>query len=80
MVFFKPEKNTIIIFTKKHTSFKLFVGTFIHEYTHYLQDLTDYDILDPHNKHEIEASKNELKYTPICLRYLRILNQTYKRI
>lgn len=72
--FFIFETNTITIFIKKHKSFKAFVGTTIHEYTHYLQNLAKYDILDDNNKFEVEAQANEIKFTSICLEYLKSLH------
>ena len=72
--FFIFETNSITIFVKKHKSFKAFVGTIIHEYTHYLQNLAEYDILDDNNKFEVEAQANEIKFTPICLEYLKSLD------
>lgn len=63
--------NTIIIYKHKHKTFKCFVGTIIHEYIHYLQDLDDYDESDPNNIHEQEAIKSELKYTAKCISHIK---------
>ena len=77
--YYNEEKNIIVIYLKKHKSFKSFIGTIIHEYTHHLQNIEGkyYKILKKsgYKKHpfEIEAYNNELKYVRECKDYLKSL-------
>lgn len=77
------EKNKIIIYIKVCKTIKDIVSSVIHEYTHYLQPnykhllyLKNYTYKK--NPFEIEAKKNEILYTDICLKeikhYVRISN------
>jgi hypothetical protein len=74
--YFDEDDNIIIIFAKKHKSFTSFIGTIIHEYTHYKQNIAGrYDKLlekSDYNDHpfEVEARKNEEKYIKKCKVYL----------
>lgn len=77
--YFDEDINTIVVFAKKHKSFNSFIGTIIHEYTHYKQN-----IIGRYNKllqksdyishpFEVEARENEEKYVKECRDYLNSL-------
>lgn len=77
--YYKETENIIVLFKPQHKSLISFIDTIIHEYIHYTQDMTKYDMLEMeygYEKHpyEIEALKisNELKYR--CKKYLSKLN------
>lgn len=69
-------ENKIMINTFECETLDMVARTFIHEYTHFLQDLRSYTKL--YKKHgygehpqEIEACENELKYERRALSYLK---------
>lgn len=62
-------KNEIVVFHNICGSVGMTIKTIIHEYTHYLQDMDEYQVLYKkvgYNKHphESEARKNEKLYSP----------------
>lgn len=77
--YFDEDINTIVVFAKKHNSFNSFIGTIIHEYTHYKQNITGryHKLLEQssYETHpfEIEACENEKKYIKECRDYLTSL-------
>ena len=71
-----PTKHKINIYYNNIDSLKKFVGTFIHEYTHSVQNLRYYShklINYGYTQHpdEIEARNMELLHYKSCLKYLR---------
>lgn len=66
---YDPKKNHIEIHYNVCGTVQMMIQTIIHEYTHYTQNLTKYDILyslfgyDNHPQ-EVEARKNEKLYSP----------------
>lgn len=67
---FKCDTNTIVINRAYATNVKLFIQTLIHEYTHYLQNMTQYNQIYKkvgYDKHpfEIEARGNEKLYSEV---------------
>lgn len=69
-------ENRIIIYYLNCPSIKEVVGTVIHEYTHYLQSNKKYFEFMEHyhyyaHPYEIQARKNEEKYTNKCIRYIK---------
>lgn len=69
-------RNRITIYEPKCKKLSEVVSTVIHEYTHYLQSSYQYEIYEkkyPYSKnpYEIEAVKNERKYTKICMKYIK---------
>lgn len=66
---YDPRKNKIEIHYNVCGTVQMIIQTIIHEYTHYTQNLTKYDILysqygyDNHPQ-EVEARKNEKLYSP----------------
>jgi hypothetical protein len=75
--YFDECENNIIIFAKNHKSFISFVGTIIHEYIHYKQNIAGmyYKLLNKSNydEHpfEVEAREAENRYKKECLSYLK---------
>jgi Zn-dependent peptidase ImmA (M78 family) len=75
--YFDEDDNVIIVFAKNHKSFSSFIGTIIHEYTHYKQNIAGrYDKLlekSNYDNHpfEIEAREAEKKYLKECNTYLK---------
>jgi hypothetical protein len=69
---YDPWKNEIHIFKQKHRTFMGFIGTIIHEFTHYHQSIKrEYLKLDKiysykNHPHEREANKTERKYKWMC--------------
>lgn len=68
-------RNTIYIYLNNCETIKDIVSTIIHEYTHYLQSSTKYSYYQSvyyytQNPFEIEAKKNEEKYSDNCLNYI----------
>jgi Zn-dependent peptidase ImmA (M78 family) len=71
-------KNRMVIYIPNCLSLYDVVGTVIHEYTHYLQSRTKYEMYEKThfystNPLERQAKRNELKYTKICLKEIRKL-------
>ena len=61
--------NHIVIFYNVCGTVQMVIQTLIHEYTHYIQNLKNYDVLfsqHGYEKHpqEIEARRNEKLYSP----------------
>jgi hypothetical protein len=66
---FDIDKNNIIVYHNVCETVGMTIRTIIHEYTHYLQDMKQYQILYKkvgYNKHpyELEARRNEKLYSP----------------
>lgn len=69
-------RNLIILYEPSCYTLKDIVATVIHEYTHYLQSSYLYEKYEKKysykkNPHEIEANKNEKKYTKVCMKYIK---------
>lgn len=69
-------RNRILIYLPNCLNLDDIVSTMIHEYTHYLQSRTKYEMYEKThfystNPLEKQAKKNELKYTKICLKEIR---------
>lgn len=70
--YYDPWKNEIHVFASKHRSFMGFIGTIIHEYTHYMQSIkrqyTKLDKVYSYKLHplEREANRVERKYKWMC--------------
>jgi hypothetical protein len=74
-------KNRIIIYTPNCLSLFDIVSTIIHEYTHYLQSRTKYEMYEKThfystNPLERQAKRNEVKYTKICLKEIKKILKT----
>lgn len=72
------EENRIIIYDLNCKSLEDVVGTVIHEYTHYLQSTKKYweyfkTYYYSNHPYELQARRNEVKYTKKCLRSVRKL-------
>jgi Zn-dependent peptidase ImmA (M78 family) len=70
--------NRIIVYDLNCISLEDVVSTVIHEYTHYLQSRTKYEMYQKThfystNPLERQAKRNELKYTKVCLKEIRKL-------
>lgn len=69
-------KNTIHVFKSEHSSFLEAMDTIIHEYTHYLQNMTAYMIFQKtgtpykENPYEIEAFEMGRLYKKSCKKYI----------
>jgi len=70
--YYDPYKNEIHVFANRHKSFLGFIGTIIHEFTHYHQSVKrQYQKLNKiysYKNHplEIEANRMERKYKWMC--------------
>lgn len=74
---YKCDKNTIVVNTVYASSLKLFIQTLLHEYTHYLQNMTTYSQLYKkvgYEKHpyEIESRESEKLYSE-AFKYIKEL-------
>lgn len=75
--FFDCSKNTIVLNTAYCDNVKLFIQTLLHEYTHYLQNMTKYIQLykkvgyDNH-PYEIESRESEKQYSE-AFKYIKPL-------
>ena len=79
---FDINKNKIIVYHNVCETVGMMIKTIIHEYTHYLQDMNEYQILYKkvgYNKHphELEARRNEKLYSQ-C--WKQIKNKIYEKI
>jgi hypothetical protein len=71
-------QNRITIYEKNCKTLYDLIGTFIHEYTHYLQPHSLYKIYEKShyystNPFERQAKRNEKKYTKICIKEIKNL-------
>jgi hypothetical protein len=78
IAFFDDENNQIIIFRPNVKSFINFIDTIIHEYIHYMQDLSDYNDLEiayGYDDHplELEANKIAEEHKWNCKNYVKNL-------
>jgi len=70
--FYDPWKNEIHVFADRHRTFLGFIGTIIHEFTHYHQSVkrqyTKLEKMYSYKNHplEREANKMERKYKWMC--------------
>jgi Zn-dependent peptidase ImmA (M78 family) len=69
-------KNRMVIYIPNCLNLYDVVGTVIHEYTHYLQSRTKYQMYEKlyyysTNPFERQAKRNELKYTKVCLNEIK---------
>lgn len=69
-------RNKMVIYIENCKSLKEIVSTIIHEYTHYLQSRTKYEAYEEYyyysnHPYERQARRNEIKYTKICLSFIR---------
>jgi Zn-dependent peptidase ImmA (M78 family) len=74
-------KNRIVIYIPNCLSLYDVVGTVIHEYTHYLQSRTKYEMYEKShyystNPFERQAKRNELKHTKVCIKEIKKLLRT----
>ena len=83
---YDPWKNEIHVFKQKHRTFMGFIGTIIHEFTHYHQSIKrEYRQLDKiysykNHPHEREANKTERKYKWMCYYEIFSPNEAMKDI
>ena len=84
--YYDPWKNEIHVFKAKHRTFMGFIGTIIHEYTHYHQSIKrQYFKLDKiysYKNHplEREANRTERKYKWMCYYEVFSPNEAMKDI
>jgi hypothetical protein len=76
VAFFNNEKNCITIFKPNVKSFVDFIDSIIHEYTHYKQDLSNYDEMEltyGYYDHpmELEANKIASEHKWKCKDYVK---------
>ncbi len=69
-------RNKITIYLPNCDNNELIVSTVIHEYTHYLQSRTKYQVYEKThyystNPYERQAQRKELKYTKMCLKDIK---------
>lgn len=84
--YYDPWKNEIHVFKQKHRTFIGFIGTIIHEYTHYHQSIKrQYQKLNKiynYKSHplEREANRTERKYKWMCYYEIFSPNEAMKDI
>ena len=84
--YYNPWKNEIHVFKQKHRTFIGFIGTIIHEYTHYHQSIKrQYQKLNKiynYKSHplEREANRTERKYKWMCYYEIFSPNEAMKDI
>ena len=84
--YYDPWKNEIHVFKQKHRTFMGFIGTIIHEYTHYHQSIKRHsqklNKIYNYKSHplEREANRTERKYKWMCYYEIFSPNEAMKDI